>query len=203
MANRSGVSEQETKLLALYRKLEASRAELKQIKEEKLIEKKNEVPLVAKPTDHGKNLTKEQLNKTIKNAQSYTEMAKKLAASGKLVINSSKSTGFKRRAPIKRQRPMDDDPQPAKPKFSLPNYADDNKIEFNDSLTQGEEMEFKEQKSEPKTQKPRLGSTSSGVDRSGSAPNNNRPRGGGMKHGQGRQNQQPKRQQIVYDEDPF
>jgi len=45
---------------------------------------------VAKPPDHGKNLTKEQLDKTIKNAQSYTEMAKKLAASGKLVINSSK-----------------------------------------------------------------------------------------------------------------
>ena len=59
-------------------------------REEKIIEKKNEVPLVAKPPDHGKNLTKEQLDKTIKNAQSYTEMAKKLAASGKLVINSSK-----------------------------------------------------------------------------------------------------------------
>ena len=97
---------------------------------------------------------------------------------------------------------MDDDPKPAKPKFSLPNYADDNKLDFQAGL-QVEEMDFKEQKFEPKTQKPRLGSASSGVDRSGSAPNNNRPRGGGMKHGQGRQNQQPKRQQIVYDEDPF
>ena len=99
---------------------------------------------------------------------------------------------------------MDDDPKPAKPKFSLPNYADDNKLDFEAGLQHGEEMDFK--KLEPKNQKPRLGnSTSSGVDqRSGSAPNNNRPRGGGMKHGQGRQqNQQPKRQQIVYDEDPF
>ena len=101
---------------------------------------------------------------------------------------------------------MDDDPKPAKPKFSLPNYADDNKpLDFHAGLQQGEEMEFKEQKFEPKTQKPRLGSASNKpVERSGSAPNNNRPRGGGMKHGQGRsQNQQPKRQQIVYDEDPF
>lgn len=103
----------------------------------------------------------------------------------------------------------DDNPKPAKPKFSLPNYADDNKLDFEAGLAQEEEMEFKEQnpsKFEPKTQKPRLGSASSNnVDgRSGSAPNNNRPRGGGMKHGQGRnQNQQPKRQQIVYDEDPF
>ena len=100
---------------------------------------------------------------------------------------------------------MDDDPKPAKPKFSLPNYADDNnKLDFQAGL-QEEEMDFTKKSEPPKTQKSRLVANSSGVDqRSGSAPNNNRPRGGGMKHGQGRQqNQQPKRQQIVYDEDPF
>merc|ERR1712113_626976 len=83
-------TEQEIQLKALYAQIRQKRKELKRIKLAILNEKKNAIPLVQKQIID-KKLTEEELAKTVKNASSNTELAKKLVAQGKITIDAKKS----------------------------------------------------------------------------------------------------------------
>merc|ERR1739838_548265 len=83
---RGDVTEQETLLLSLYKQLNQRRAELEQIKQEKIAAEKNVQPLVKK-APIAKQLTKEETQRMVANASSATERAKALLAQGKLKIS--------------------------------------------------------------------------------------------------------------------
>jgi len=123
---RGDVTEQETLLLRLYKQLSQRKAELEQIRQEKINAEKNVAPLVKK-APITKQLTKEETQRMVANASSATERAKALLAQGKLKIEQKQSSGFKRRpgGGGARKRPLEMD-QSKRPKIEMPAYADDN-----------------------------------------------------------------------------
>jgi len=188
--NRSQKTEEETQLLACYSRILAKREQLKKLKIQKEEEKKNEIPMIKK-TLADKKMTKQEIASQVKNASSATERAKMLLKQGKLQINATKSTGFKRRPGAgRRQRPLEmenENESPKKPRVNLPTYADDD-----DDVTASDpyaaiptgDIDLKP------TQKPFVKKPSQN-------PNQRKPPGNRINQ------MDQKRKLIAYDDDPF